>query len=79
VISIIEFPTLQSSEEETVDHIPKEKCFLGFGALGHRNMWQHFLLQNLLGVAQSFLFVETCGSSAGADKVKRVLQVNTHK
>ena len=38
MVTIIQFPSLESGKQKPVDHVPKEVCLLGLGALGHGDM-----------------------------------------
>ena len=57
-----------------MDHVPEEVRFLRLRALGHGDVWQHLLLQDLLRIPQTTLAVETGRGTTIANEVERNLQ-----
>jgi hypothetical protein len=52
VISVVELPPFQSSEEQAMHHVPEEVGLLVLLVFAHRDVRKHLLLQNLLCIPQ---------------------------
>jgi hypothetical protein len=70
VVAVVELPALERGEQEPVDHVPEEVRLLRFGALGHRDVREHLLLQDLLRVPQPPLARKPCGYTTVANEVE---------
>jgi hypothetical protein len=73
VVAVVELAALERGEQEPVDHVPEEVRLLRLGALGHRDMREHLLLQDLLRVPQPPLAREPRCHASVADEVERDL------
>lgn len=70
MVAIVKLPALEGSKQQTVDHVAEEIRFLRLLAFGHRNMGQHFFLEDFLGIAQSAVPRKTSSSTAVPDKIE---------
>lgn len=79
VISVVELSSFEDGEEESVDHIAEEVRLLGVLTLGHRDMREHLLLEDLLGVVDSTVTSKGGDGTATADEVERDLSRSVSK
>jgi len=70
MISIVEFSTFQSGEEESMDHVTEEVGFLGFEPFVGRDVRKHLLLEDLVGVPKSTILGEVGSGSSSSDEVE---------
>lgn len=74
VISIVEFSSLQSGEQQSMNHVTKEVGLLGVLTLGHRDVGKHLFLEDFLGVVDSSISSQGWYRSSTTDKVQSDLE-----